>query len=118
VLKAEGVASMADKIPELEFDLSFLSPGAAQPPARATANDNAIPDIVFDLSFLHEGEAVDVKQPEVGDLEMRDYRQRQERDLQEWFAQRATELARSAAERHERGADRLERRATHQTGNR
>lgn len=79
----------ADNLPEIEFDLSFLTKGRE-------------PELVFDDSIFDESEAVNVEQPKVRDLQMRDDRQRQESDLEQWFRERATEIARSAAQRPER----------------
>lgn len=82
-------------------------------PLGTVAQDNLPP-----LPAIHQSEAVDVEEPEVGDLQVRDDRERKERDLEEWFVQRASETARRAAERHEAAADRLERTEAHQTGKR
>lgn len=65
-----------------------------------------------------EGETVDVEQPEVGDLQMGDDRERKESDLEEWFLKRAAEASRGGTQRHEAGADRLERPEAHQPGKR
>ncbi len=60
-----------------------------------------LPEVKFDLSLLHELEPIDVEQPEVGDLEVGNNREWQESNLEEWFRQRAAELARRAAKRHQ-----------------
>ena len=70
------------------------------------------------LSAFDEGEAIDVEHPEVGDLEMRDDRERKERDLEERLVERAAETAGGAAERHQLAADLLERTEAHQSGER
>jgi MFS family permease len=75
-----------------------------------------LPEITFDLSFLDQREAVDVEQAEVGDLEMRDDRKRQESNLEEWFRERAAEIARRATERDQARADRLKGLEAHQSG--
>ena len=67
---------------------------------------------------LHQLEPVDVEQAEVRDLEVRDHRQRQERDLQERLGQRAAELPGRRAQQDQGVAHRLERRRSHQSGNR
>jgi hypothetical protein len=55
-----------------------------------------------------EGELVDVHQAHVGDLEMRDHRQRQEGDLQEGLGQRHAQTLGGGAQRDQRLAHRLE----------
>ncbi len=80
----------ADNLPEIKFDLSFLT-------------ERTEPELVFDESSIFDKrEAVDVEKPVVRDFHMRDDRQRQESNLEEWFRERAAEIARSAAERPER----------------
>jgi MFS family permease len=83
--------------------------------APPLAFDN-LPDITFDLSFLtepapsllHKRKPVDVEEAKVGYFHVRDDRERQERNLEEGFRQRAAEVARRAAERYQRGANGLE----------
>ena len=67
---------------------------------------------------LDQLEPVDVDEPAVGDLQMRDHRQRQERDLQERLGKRDAERPRGRAERKQRVADGLERAVAHQAGDR
>ncbi len=104
-----------ENLPEITFDLSFLSEPA--PPELRQRIDTAhaeIDDFTFDLSFLTEardvslvdqGKAVHVEKAEVGNLQVRDDGQGKERNLEEWFRQRAAEVARSVAERYESGAN-------------
>jgi MFS family permease len=93
-------------------------PAAA--PAVATvaaeAEDDPLPPVNFDMSFLHQLEPVDVEEPEIGDLHVGNDREWQESNLEEWFRQRAAELARRSAQRHQPGVDRLEGLDTHQAG--
>ena len=74
-----------------------LRPGAAPLPALVA----------------HELEAVDVDQPLVGDLQMRDDRQRQERDLQEWLLQHHAEALGGGAQGDQRLANVLEAHQAH-----
>src|ERR1700690_655879 len=60
-------------------------------------------------SLVDQCKTVDVEQSEVGDLQVRDHRQRQERHLEERLRQRAAEIARGGAERDQRGAHLLKR---------
>ena len=71
-----------------------------------------LPEIRFDLSFLYQRELVDVKEAEVGDLDTGNPRGWQERDLEEGFRQRATEVARHATERQRAGVRPLRRAAS------
>ena len=82
-------------------------------PVTGLAQDNRPASAAAD-----DGEAVDIEEAEVGDLEVRDDRQGKERDLEEWFLERASEATRRAAERREPAADGLERPEAHQTGKR
>ena len=66
--------------------------------------------------LFDEFKPVDVEQAEVGDLQMGNDRQWQESNLEEWFRQRAAELARRAAKRHHTSTNHLEGLKTHQTG--
>jgi MFS family permease len=89
---------------------------AAQREAAVLSSFDNLPDITFDLSFLtarppsllHEREAVHVEETEVRNFHVRDDREREERNLEERFRQRAAEVARRAAERYQRGADHFE----------
>jgi MFS family permease len=122
-----SAAAALESLPEITFDLSFLTEPApavlhdrtASAIAAATTTTAAaeVADISFDLSFLtegrtpslvDEGETIHVEQAEVGDLQVRDHRERKERNLEEWFRQRAAEVARCAAERYQGGAHGLE----------
>jgi MFS family permease len=82
-------------------------------PLGSVVQDNPAP-----LPAIHQREAVDVEEPVIGDLQVRDDRERKERDLEKRFLQRASETARRAAERDEAAAHRLERTEAHQTGKR
>ena len=95
---ADALASLPeiDNLPEIRFDLSFLE----------------VPEIKFDSSFLDQPELVDVEGAEVGDLHMGNPRGWQERDLDEGFRQRATEVARHATERQRAGVRPLRRAAS------
>ena len=64
----------------------------------------------------HELEPVDVDQPPVRDLEMRDHRQRQEGDLQERFCERHAEALGRRAQRDQPLAHVLEAGQAHQPG--
>jgi MFS family permease len=66
------------------------------------AQDNA-PSLILD-----EGETVHVEEAVVGDLQVRDDRERQERDLEKWFLERASEAQRRATQRYEAVGHRLE----------
>ncbi len=88
-------------------------PEVADAPALGS---DGLPEVNFDMSFLHQLEPVHVEEPEIGDLHMRNDREWQESNLEEWFRQRAAELARRATQRHEAGVDRLERLKAHQPG--
>ncbi len=103
----------------------YLLQRGRQAPAEASAPEAAgalvsgsegLSEINFDMSFLHQLEPVDVEEPEIGDLHVRNDREWQESNLEEWFRQRAAELARRATQRHEAGVDRLERLKAHQPG--
>ena len=119
VARAGASAVALENLPEITFDLSFLTE-PAPPELHQRSEDEAlaaIGEISFDLSFLTEGrtpslvderEAIDVEQAEVGNLQVRDDGQGKERNLEEWFRQRAAEVARSAAERYQRGANGFE----------
>ena len=89
-----------DNLPEIRFDLSFLE----------------VPEIKFDLSFLDQSELVDVEESEASDLDMANHWGRQERDLEERFRQRATEVARRAAERPRAGVNILQGAAARSSG--
>jgi hypothetical protein len=97
---SSSVVQVFDDLPEIVFDLSFLK----------------TPEIKFDLSFLDEREPVHVEKAKVGDLQVRNDNQRQERDLEEGFRQRAAEVARRAAQRYQSGVHGFERLETYQTG--
>ncbi len=111
-----------ENLPDITFDLSFLTepaPPELQDREIAADGDPAaeVGDITFDLSFLTEGralslidqrEAVHVEQAEVGNLQVGDNRERKERNLEEWFRERAAEVARCAAERYQSGANSFE----------
>lgn len=71
-------------LPDIKFDLSFL---------------NELPEIEFDLSFLAEPE-VAVAKTGAGQFNVDYDRERQERNLDEGFRQRAAEVARRAAQRY------------------
>ena len=117
--RQSAVAVALENLPEITFDLSFLTE-PAPPELHQRSEDDAlaaIGEIAFDLSFLTEGrstslvdqrEAIDVEKAEVGNLQVRDNREGKERNLEEWFRQRAAEVARSAAERYQRGANGFE----------
>jgi MFS family permease len=81
---------------------------------EGAAADFAAPE----SSYRNEREAIDVEEAEVRDLEMRDHRQRQESNLEEWFRQRTAELARRGAERDQASPDLLKRLKAHQPGKR
>ena len=81
--------------------------------APALASD-ALPDVNFDMSFLHQLEPIHVEETEIGDLHVGNDREWQESNLEEWFRQRAAEIARRAAKRHQTSVDRLEGFETHQ----
>jgi MFS family permease len=98
--QTSSVVSVFEDLPEIVFDLSFLK----------------TPEIKFDLSFLDQGEPVNVEKAKVGDLQVRNDNQRQERDLEEGFRQRAAEVARRAAQRYQSGVHGFERLETYQTG--
>jgi MFS family permease len=98
--QASSVVSVFEDLPEIVFDLSFLK----------------TPEIKFDLSFLDQREPVHVEKAKVGDLQVRNDNQRQERDLEEGFRQRAAEVARRAAQRYQSGVHGFERLETYQTG--
>ena len=93
-------------------------PAAVASEALADAVDGEIPEVNFDLSFLHELEPIDVEQTEVGDLHVGNDREWKESNLEEWFRQRAADIARRATERHEARVNRLEGLETHQAGQR
>ena len=90
---------------------------ASEAPIAGDAVVGLEPLFPLDLT-LDENEAIDVEQAEIRDLQMRDDRQRQESDLKERFRQRAAEIARRGAERHQARTDELERLQTHQPGKR
>ncbi|MCP4386514.1 MAG: MFS transporter, partial [Hyphomicrobiales bacterium] len=69
-------------------------------------------------SILDQSIPVDIEHAEVGDLQMRNDRQSKERDLQEWFLQRAAKTARRLPQRNQAGTDRLERPQAHKAGKR
>lgn len=73
-----------DDLPDIKFDLSFL---------------NELPEIEFDLSFLADNDAPTLR-TEAGQFNVRYDRERQERNLEEGFRQRAAEVARRAAQRY------------------
>jgi hypothetical protein len=105
------------EVPEIQFDLRSIAPGAqGEVESAPRLEDDGLPEIRFDLSFLDQREPVDVEQAEVGDPDMRNDTQRQERDLQEGFRQRTAELARRSSEREDGGPNRPERLRVHQPG--
>src|SRR4029079_14256827 len=68
----------------------------------------ATPDESGWTSLLDQGEAIDVEEPEVGDLHVRNDRKWQEGHLEGWFRERAAEIARRAAKREQARAYMLE----------
>jgi hypothetical protein len=103
-----GAPALAN-LPEITFDLSFLtSPPPPELHDRTSADE--VGEITFDLSFLMEGraasraggpETVEAEPAEGRHLQTGDHRERKERNLEEWFRQRAAEVARRAAERQQ-----------------
>jgi MFS family permease len=99
----------------------YLLQRGRQAPVAESAEDaapesDAVPPVNFDMSFLHQLEPVDVEQSEIGDFHVGNDREWQESNLEEWFRQRAAELARRSAQRHQPGVNRLERLETHEAG--
>jgi hypothetical protein len=77
-MRAGGAAAAEiETLPEIEFDMSFLT----------------VPDIAFDLSFLQ----VELAPIDAGELQALRLRERHESDLHAWFKERASELADRAA---------------------
>jgi MFS family permease len=87
-------------------------------PERAGAPALALEDTAGAPTILgvDKRELIDVEEPVVGDLEMGNDRQWQESHLQEWFRERAAELARRRAERDQIPMNALERLQAYQTG--
>jgi hypothetical protein len=77
------------ELPEIEFDLSFLTVERHDTLVYAAGD-----------SFLDDGEPSDIEQAEVADLHMRNHDQWQERHLEKWFRWRSDELAGLAAKRY------------------
>jgi MFS family permease len=98
-------APTRQKVPEIEFDLSFLT--VARDATLVHTPNN---------SLFDEREFVHVEQAEVADLHVRNHDQWQERHLEKWFRERAADIARRAAEREQRGPYVLERLEAHQPG--
>lgn len=67
---------------------------------------------------VNQAEFVNVEHAKVGDLQMRNHRKRQERDLEEWFLKRAAKVTRRVPQRYEAGTNRLERPQAHQSSKR
>lgn len=90
----------------------------ADPVTAGQPEGEAGPAVNYDMSFLHEIEPIHVEKTEIGDLHVGNDREWQESNLEEWFRQRAAELARRSTQRHQPGANRLEGLQTHQPGER
>ncbi len=75
---------------------------AAAERAELPAELKELPEIHFDLAFLHDPEpiAAFAPEPEEGEGLVVNSRAWQENNLEEWFRQRAMELARRAHRRH------------------
>ena len=101
---ATAPAPVRATIPEIEFDLSFLTVERGGPVAGSNG------------SLLDEREFVHVEKAEVADLHVRNHDQWQERHLEKWFRERAADITRRAAEREQRGPYVLERLEAHQPG--